>query len=432
MKNIFLFMILVLCLLSGTVAYAAGSADADRAVDTADYWCTRDVDGETTLMTQEEIHNLNALIRQRSMHVVDLENYPENMSGNAVRNYIRKSMPAGQDFYVQGRPLTFMARQKILAACGLDGVQDENPVRYAVTVRRVNLRLLPTEESWSEGPADTHTDVLQATAVDPAEPVAVLARSTDGTFYFVQMRNYRGWLAADALAFAERDKWLAYVAPQQFLVVTKNLKKTKIRGQDICFQMGSRIPFIKKDGKVWLAVLPQAQGGRLKEKTIKLRDDGTLHEGWLPYTRNALLRQAFGFLGDAYGWGGLNNSVDCSSFVADVYRTVGIELPRNANQQERVFNISTSFTDMDSGQRMDALRAVKPGELIFMDGHVMMFLGCTEEGTPMVIHAPGSFYTFVGDTVTRHAGCVSVSDVFFRDSRGQIAMDLFTSIGSMK
>ena len=44
--------------------------------------------------------------------------------------------------------------------------------------------------------------------------------------------------------------------------------------------------------------------------------------------------------------------------------------------------------------QIEALRAAAPGDLIFMDGHVMMFLGCTEEGTPIVIHAPGSFYAF--------------------------------------
>ncbi|MCH3960309.1 MAG: NlpC/P60 family protein [Selenomonas sp.] len=39
------------------------------------------------------------------------------------------------------------------------------------------------------------------------------------------------------------------------------------------------------------------------------------------------MKQAFRFLGDEYGWGGQNNSVDCSSFTQNVYRSFGIMIP---------------------------------------------------------------------------------------------------------
>ncbi|MGL5207240.1 MAG: C40 family peptidase [Acidaminococcaceae bacterium] len=94
--------------------------------------------------------------------------------------------------------------------------------------------------------------------------------------------------------------------------------------------MGSRIPV---EGKVLLMPVRDA-ADNLKITKISARYDKSLHAGYLSYTNNNLIKQAFAFIGDSYGWGGLRESVDCSSFVADVYRTFGVELPRNADEQE--------------------------------------------------------------------------------------------------
>ncbi|MBE8952518.1 MAG: C40 family peptidase, partial [Quinella sp. 1Q7] len=64
------------------------------------------------------------------------------------------------------------------------------------------------------------------------------------------------------------------------------------------------------------------------------KDNGTVKSA-LPCTENNLIRQAFRFLGEGYGWGGLEDGVDCSAFVQDVYRSVGIELPRDADRQAK-------------------------------------------------------------------------------------------------
>ncbi len=57
--------------------------------------------------------------------------------------------------------------------------------------------------------------------------------------------------------------------------------------------------------------------GLLVNKTHKLPDD---YESNLPFSENNLIRQAFRFYMDLYGWGGLEGGVDCSLLTADVYR----------------------------------------------------------------------------------------------------------------
>ena len=46
-----------------------------------------------------------------------------------------------------------------------------------------------------------------------------------------------------------------------------------------------------------------------------------------------MLHQSFKFLGERYGWGHSYNARDCSGFVSEVYRSFGVQLPRNTRDQ---------------------------------------------------------------------------------------------------
>ena len=431
-----LFLLCVAGCLLGTVAASAAPSTkgrtAEAPTETAAYWCARDPNGDQVILDAAEVQKLNVKIQQRSDSIVALSEYPSIMSGDAIRSYMQQNVPGQQGLYTKGKPLTAVAYENALYERAIAQVQESNPVRYAVTTQRMDLRLLPVADGWFEDAADTHYDDLQATAVDPAEPVAVLGQSRSGVFSFVQMRNYRGWLETKKLAFTDYDHWMHYTAPARFLVVTKNLLTLRDEKQELLFQMGSRIPLIGKKGAGWQVMIPAVHNGHLQEHSIYLPEQG-VHEGYLPYTRHTLLQQAFGFLGDVYGWGGMDHSVDCSGFVGDVYRTVGIELPRDARQQEKVFNTIVSLDGLGSDERLAAVQAAQPGDLLFRPGHVMMYLGQTENGQPMIIQSVSSYYTFADGVGTKHyVRRVLVSGLDFLNSRAVSTLDALTHIGSMQ
>ena len=88
----------------------------------------------------------------------------------------------------------------------------------------------------------------------------------------------------------------------------------------------------------------------------------------LPLTRANLIRQAFRFLGERYGWGHAYNGRDCSGFVSEVYRSMGVQLPRNTSDQavSPVF-ARTRFEPGDSREkRMAAVDALDVGDLIYI------------------------------------------------------------------
>jgi cell wall-associated NlpC family hydrolase len=124
--------------------------------------------------------------------------------------------------------------------------------------------------------------------------------------------------------------------------------------------------------------------------------------GYLPYTPENVIRQSFKFLGERYGWGHSYNARDCTGFVSEVYKSFGILMPRNSGDQGRSpIGENLAFTEeTPASEKIEALRSLRPGSLIYIPGHVMMHVGDIDD-QPYVIHdvyglayetADGGFY----------------------------------------
>ena len=97
--------------------------------------------------------------------------------------------------------------------------------------------------------------------------------------------------------------------------------------------------------------------------------------------------QAFRFLGEPYGWGHAHGTRDCSGFVCDVYRSLGLVVPRNTGDQSAspAFDRTVVEPGWDRARRLAVLATLAAGDLVFVPGHVMMIVGHDEAG-PWVIH----------------------------------------------
>ena len=137
-------------------------------------------------------------------------------------------------------------------------------------------------------------------------------------------------------------------------------------------------------------------------------------------------------LGDVYGWGGLDNSVDCSSFVQNIYKTFGINLPRNADQQELSLQRHYYNAVTDSLKNADINKLTK-GSLLFMDGHVMLYLGSINN-EPYIIHALGSYSIRQGDGTMKKIPVqkVVVSDLQLQRYSGKTFLTALTSGAEIK
>ncbi len=420
LKRFLCLCLLCLCFVALPVN-AAGITNFSKLV-TADYWIENNPEGDTVILGDKGIERFNAEIRKVSPTVVDLENYPTTIKKRALKMKLNNFEALDEDLYLRGNRVSENYKGILRKLVNAAAITDDVQVRYAVVVRRSNLRNLPTGEGLFYFAADKDFDALQETALDPCDPVVVLHTSDNGQFHYVQTINYSGWVSTYDIAFTDRETWLKYVAPEKFVVVVGKSVKLKTWEETVEYQQGSRIPLSSVDEKAYvLYVAGRDKNGNLDKVKVKIAKNAALNEGYLPYTSNNILRSAFKFYGEQYGWGGLKNSVDCSSLMYNAYRTVGIYLPRNADEQEASAGLHIELSKMDDATKLVTIQDLIPGTGLYMDNHCMMYLG-KSNGVPFVLHALGSYYSegktvrimriVVSDlTLNRHSGNSMLTDL---------------------
>lgn len=439
-KNVILASIAAFLILLGFggTSQAAMAIHDDRA--TAGYWTERNPDGDKLYLTQEEIASVNQAMRAKTSSLTDLMRYPQAVDGAKLKELIlsaqqdfRGEKDPGEHYDQGGKPISQDDYNLAQDNCNLEAVPASATVRYGVVTMRTDMRLLPTTQYYFDDKSFQHYDDLQGTALDPCEPLLVLHTSKDGAFAFAIGRYYKGWVSLGAIGFTDRKAWKKYVSPQNFLVVTDHKKKVHVGGTwDVLFQMGSIIPL--KSSKMrkgaYQAIIPVEINGHLSEAGVAIKADNTVNPGYLPCTPNNFVRQSLKFLDDVYGWGGMEESVDCSSYVQDVYRSMGILIPRDADQQELAMNHSVSLAGLNTAARYQKTAEIPVGALLFKPGHVMLYLGQDAQGTPLAIHSISSYFTFAGGKAQKHyIRQVLISDLTYKNGKGIQTIDGMTSIG---
>lgn len=427
-----LYRLLCMCLVGVLCAVLPVSVDAAGVTTfnkfiSADYWTSVNPNGDNVILDAKGVEAFNSKVRAASRTVVDLTKYPSVVSGDSVKTKIMNYLVLEDDLYLHGNKVSENYKNILRKQTNVSAVPQNVKVQYAVTVRRSNLRNLPTGEGLYYYAADRDFDALQETALDPAEPVVVLHFSANGYFYYVQAGNYSGWLSKYDIAFTDKKTWLEYAKPKSFLVVTGKNTVLKTGAEMISYQQGAKLPIsaVQSDTYAVNAPMRGKDSKLIKTKVLVKKTNPDVHLGYLPYTSNNIIKAAFKFYGMPYGWGGLKNSVDCSSLVYNAYRTVGIYLPRNADEQEASAGVHHNLTTMSSQQRSDLIKKLMPGACLYMDGHTVMYVG--QSGTvPYVIHSLGSYY----NGGTRHAAMkVVVSDLSLQRSSGKTFLnDLTTAV----
>lgn len=422
-------MLCMALLLCSQVAAAVGITTYPALIG-PDYWTKNNTNGEKVVLDAEGIKNLNSSVRAVSRTVVNMSSYPTEVNGNSLTTKILNYQVLEDDLYLNGKKVSDNYKNILRTQTNVNKIPATVAVRYGVVVRRANIRNLPTGQGLFYYAGDTEFDALQETVMDPGEPVAVLHTSANGYFYYVQCYNYSGWISKFDVALTDRNTWLEYAEPKQFVVVTDKGISINNTKENVYYQQGARIPVIKQDKYNYVLDIPRCAtpaGPLVREKVTvtKANVGAKLHFGYQPYTSNTIIKNAFKNYGSPYGWGGLKNSVDCSSMINNIYRTVGIILPRNADEQALSAGAHTDFDGLADTQRLDNIRGLMPGAALHLDGHTMMYLG-TSNNVPFIIHSMGSH--FPGGQRQRVMQVV-VSDLQLQRSNGNTFLrDLLTGV----
>lgn len=376
---------------------------------TPEYWIGKAENPVEILKSPEWIAAFNAEAFAVDPSMVDVAAYPERVSGADVEQLIRSvSKPYETELFYRDDPDERRVGEadydRYRGALALDRIPGTVAPKFGLMLARSNMRSWPTRDFVIRSADTRDLDRFQENALFPGEQVVVLHESADGLWYFVRSYNYHAWIRKIRIVTGDRAAILDYVRSEPFLVVTGSKVTTNFNPVDestseLQLDMGVRLPLVVPDelpehvdgqnpAASHAVRLPvKDENGELAFKSVLIGRGQDVREGFLPYTRENIIRQAFKFLGERYGWGHSYNARDCTGLVLDIYKTMGIHLPRNSSQQgNSPIGDNVRFGDGDGRQeRLAALDEVLPGDLMYAPGHVMIFLGFDGE-EPFVIH----------------------------------------------
>lgn len=370
------------------------------------YWRDLYRDDNTVLLTTTEI----ALINQENfesegtglVRVSDMENIA---SADIIRMIESYSFPKKN--YYGNKAVTDSVKTEIFENRNMEVLKSAEYIEpaYGILIQNADLRSFPAGKPLTASKNGRY-DYLQETVLLLNETVVVLHYSLDGEWCFVQAENYFGWIPEASIAYCERaymEVWYDAMSDAEnpdVLLVTKNMEW---RTEDSLLQlrMGTKLKYEEEENGNLTVYLPvRDEEKRLQLKTYRVSSEDTVyqhfHPGYLPYTRNNVIRLATALLDTPYAWGdalpyntvysyNIDIGMDCSSTIGAVYRCFGFVLPRNTGTQRKMAWSGEKVSGYSSSERKELLEQTDMGTLLYSSGHVMLYLG-EYEGEYYILH----------------------------------------------
>jgi hypothetical protein len=390
-------------------------------LENPEFWISHIEHPDSVLLTPEKIQAFNKDIASNT-YLVNVLWIGETVSGERIRkvmlgdlNHHRGRTRYGHTNY----PLPESFYENIELQIDTESVPEKISVSYGLTIRRTDIRAVPTHEIAMEKQNDYEFDYFQHSALGPGEPVALYHFTRDKAWVFVQAKFTHGWIRTDDIGITEdKGQLKGYVDNPALLVINGNdvpvyndSTMTRFIGR---LWMGSTAPLQRRTADGYIVLFPgRGEDGTLRLEESFISQEADISEGYLPYTQANVLRQAFKSLNEPYGWGGMFETKDCSRYVLDVFATFGIHLPRNSRSQLNAGQaIGTFSKHVSEADKLKALNLTPAGaSVIGFPGHVMIYLG-QHQGRHYVIHNTWAYRKkrwFVQDI--KNIGKVVVSDL---------------------
>lgn len=338
-------------------------------------------DIDSPLMTKEEIDAYNKLIVNgySDTNVVDVKSLDKKSNKNYVIEMINGYNKLNRyNIYNNetNKLITTEDKDNILNNRNLDNINSFIEVRYGIITDFAWLRAYPTNfyaSSYSR-------DQFQETSLNVGEVIAIYHTSLDDNWYFVQATNYCGWIESKYVGICSYEEMVNFDNAENKLVVISDY--VEINGSHV--RMGQSFPLLASNEKYTILFPSRTLNGSAEFKTIEIAKTNDYSNGYLTYNYDNLYKQAFKLLDIEYSWGDKEKlGRDCSSTQNSIYACFGFKLPRNTSNQN---SIPTYGEKLNNITISNIKQMYKPGTLIFSSGHVMMYIGETEDGIAHILH----------------------------------------------
>ena len=366
----------------------------DYPMDNVNYWLqelSKKHNIFETVMTEEEIKVFNDLVYSdySATEVVDVQKLAHSVPKNTVLNMINGYTNINKYTVYNDetrKSLTTNEKNEILANRNLDNISDMVDVKFGLVVDFGWLRSYPTNHYSN----NYSMDRFQETSLNVGEPVAIYHESSDGNWYFVQAENYNGWIEKQYIGVCSYDEMAGFLNANDRLVVISDY----VEINSAYVRMGQSFPITSLETESYQILFPTRNvDGTLELITKYIEPSNDYSVGYLEYTLENMIKQAFKLLGIDYSWGDKEKAGrDCSSTMNAIYRSFGFVMPRNTSNQ---LAIPTHGLKV-GGLTTTTMKKYQPGTMIFTSSHVMLYIGEDTNGNPYLLH----------NTTSGNGGCI--------------------------
>ena len=256
--------------------------------------------------------------------------------------------------------------------------------KKAITLKNVNIRVLPTNSPMFYDPTQPGEgfpfDYNQNSSLKINTPIIVSHLSKDRAWAYIESSTVGGWVEIGTIAYVDNDFIQEFKTSNYFVSI-----KEKFPIYDPIFREYVKVAtiFPKKNNKYIIAKKDDNQNAYISY--IDLNNDEVES---MPLTFNSenRIKIAKQLIDEPYGWGGLLNNRDCSSFTQDYFATFGKFLHRNSKAQlsnGKYFDMS-KLTNNEKKEFMKN-NGVPFSTLVYLKGHIMLYIGI-KENEPLVLH----------------------------------------------
>ena len=257
-------------------------------------------------------------------------------------------------------------------------------VKKAITLKNVNIRVLPTNSPMFYDPTQPGEgfpfDYNQNSSLKINTPIIVSHLSKDRAWAYIESSTVGGWVEIGTIAYVDNDFIQEFKTSNYFVSV-----KEKFPIYDPIFREYVKVAtiFPKKNNRYIIAKKDDNQNAYISY--IDLNNDEVES---MPLTFNSenRIKIAKQLIDEPYGWGGLLNNRDCSSFTQDYFATFGKFLHRNSKAQLS----NGKYLDMSNltnNEKKEFMKnnGVPFSTLVYLKGHIMLYIGI-KENEPLVLH----------------------------------------------
>ena len=256
--------------------------------------------------------------------------------------------------------------------------------KKAITLKNVNIRVLPTNSPMFYDPTQPGEgfpfDYNQNSSLKINTPIIVSHLSKDRAWAYIESSTVGGWVEIGTIAYVDNDFIQEFKTSNYFVSV-----KEKFPIYDPIFREYVKVAtiFPKKNNKYIIAKRDNNQNAYISY--IDLNND-EVESMPLAFNSENRIKIAKQLIDEPYGWGGLLNNRDCSSFTQDYFATFGKFLHRNSKAQlsnGKYFDMS-KLTNNEKKEFMKN-NGVPFSTLVYLKGHIMLYIGI-KENEPLVLH----------------------------------------------